>query len=523
MNYVPTDFAKDFTEKGFIWHGEEMSGIPRIHTPDGFVCEPLIRYFAYGHLTRLFTSKRSMLPDAYTLREWFCHLYNLGLDWSQGDDFSMRVFRRMLYQAVERGEMSEAHVETKMTHIFKFYSYIPYAMPFLARSRRTPTFVGRPGERTARVSSKVVGKDRTLKWIGSDKVDKPDAKRPTPDLEGCRKILKHLRSKSLLPEDGTWDRTLRICEGERNWLIARCQLEAGLRRAETANLSLLKVAKALAEWRIIETSGKALRAGESNPLSKAADDERLRKQIIDAITAHRARGYRTLTVSVKKKGRGERAVEFPLDLIVDLLEIAIWRVRKRLFDCWKSGGLKNLDHDAFFLSSTGNGDRLAEGSIGDIVNDAFATQGVPGSGHRLRAYYLTTMAWLLWNQYLAIGGYRNDISVSNQTLNRLADLAGHKSPTTTERYYLDQALLLHQSEQNQPRIDAASATMNILIRVSPGLSEDNHLRLGRIIEAVANSDDNPLFLAMLDGVVENYAKLVPAQSPTPPKPELRVV
>jgi integrase len=498
-----------------------MSGVPLISIPGGGVCEPLLRYFCYAYLTRLFRKKSSMNPDAYSLREWFCFLANLGIDWTHGDNVLMRTYRRSLYAAVERGEIEEARVELKMTHIFNFYLAIPYAMPFVGRGIETPVFVGKPGDRTARIASKSRGKGQHLKWEASDKVDKPDTKRPTPDLDGCRKVLKRLRSKSLLEEDGTWERLLRVCEGERDWLMARCALEAGLRRSEIANLSLLKIAKALAHWRIVDMPVKSPATRRNNPLSGAANDERLRQHIRDEIAALRARGYRTLSVSVQKKGNGERAVEFPLELIVDLLEIGVWKVRKRLFDHWTSRGLKDLDDDALFLSSTGNGARILEGSVGDIVNDAFKAEGVRGSVHRLRAYYLTTMAWLLWNQYLAIGGYRNDISVSNQVLNRLADLAGHKNPSTTERFYLDQALLLHQSEQNQPRLDAASDTMNTLIRVAPNLGEKDLRLLGRVIAAVSASD-NPLFFAMLEGVVEKYAK-APPQPPAASKPNLRVV
>lgn len=509
----PTDFRLDKTRRGYLWHSEDMSGIPVITLPDGPVFEPGLRYFSWGRLTRLFKACSSMIPEAYTLRDWLCYLSNEAVDWSQAGDEELRSYR-LFKGKPEGGEISEAQIATKLTHIYKFYYHLPRAMPFLQRER-TPIFVGRPGEFGTNISSKFAdsAEKRTI-WSGWQGVDRAKAKRPTPDLDSVKIILGRLRKKSFLEPDGTWERTLRVCEAERNWLIARCEAEAGTRRAETQGMLLSQFALALAKHRIIEYDKKVKR---ENPLSVAAYDSRLRKEILDGILKLQARGYTTLNVVIAKKGGGQRGVEFPLDLVVDLLDIGIWTVRRTLFDRWRTAGYQ-VDDEALFLSSTGNGGRLEVGSVGDIVNDAFKDIG--GSGHRLRAFYLTTMAWLLWNQYLAIANYRHDVSIDNMVLNRLADLAGHKTPGVLERYYLDMAILLHQSVTNEPRLNAAANTMNALKRVAPTMSQPRLELLEELIKVMATTDDE-LFFEMQKHMVDRFRTKLDAR----PKqhPDLRLV
>lgn len=505
MKFVSTDFIMDRTPKGFLWQREDMANIPRIRMPCGSICEPLLRYFAYGWLVKLFKSKNSMEPDAYSLREWFCYLANLGLDWRKGSDGLMRSFRLSFAKKIKEGAISAAQVELKMEHIFKFYRTISKAMPFVGRGQRTPVFVGAPGVVDAPITSSLVGKDKALKWIGWKKIQRATARRPTPDFDDIDRIKEHLRSNAMQQPDGSWEQALQIFAAERNWLIVRCEVEAGLRRAETANLSLARFAEALSSLKIVEMPrGRWRSRNSSNPLSDACHDEVLRSEIVGGIEKLKARGYETLNVVVAAKGGGDRAVEFPLDLVLDLLEIGIWNIRKRLFEHWEAQGKTHLDHDAIFISSTRDGARLAVKSVGDIVNDAFSKLGVEGSGHRLRAYYLTDMAWLLWNQALAIAGYRNDVAVTNHVLHRLADLAGHRQPGTLERHYLDMAKGRHRMKTNRPRLDAAKNAMNAHISASPRFSKEKNEILERVILAFDDCDD-PRLYAVIGAAIDKYA------------------
>ena len=346
-----------------------MSKIPRLRLPDGSIFEPTLRYFAYGWLNKIFKAKSSMEPDSYSIREWLCHHTNLGLDWkAAGTDDSFRSFRTSFAQSVEDGELSATQVELKLDHVFKFYRNIRKAMPFVGLMP-TPQFVGKPANLTPITSRLANGK---IRWSGWSKVDRSAPDRPTPDLDEVERILEHLRAAAMKPLDGTWKQKLQVYAAERNWLVASCEVRAGLRRGETADLSLRKIAEALARWKIIVMPNGRWRSNvQPNPLNDAVGDMALRAEIIAGIERHAARGHTTLSVDVATKGRPERSIEFPLDLIIDLLEIAVWKVRDALFRRWTAEGKKQLDHDAIFLSSTGNGARLRRTSVGDIVKDAF--------------------------------------------------------------------------------------------------------------------------------------------------------
>lgn len=500
MRYIPSDFQMDRTPAGFLWQSEDMSNIPLIRNPDGSIFEPFLRYFAYGWLQKLFKAKSSMEPDSYSLREYLCHLSNSGADWvSGGCDEMMRTFRNTFPERVKEGELAPAQVELKLDHIFQFYKTVDYAMPYLGHSR-TPEFVGT--DEIAPITERRVGEK--LRWSGWNKVVRSASRRSTPGFDDVERILEHLRANAMEPFDGRWEQALRVFAAERNWLVTCCEVRAGLRRGETQSLSLRKIAEALSKHRIVTMSiGRWRNDAHPNPLNDAVHDGALRAKIVAGIERFAAQGNTTLNVDVWAKGGRERSVEFPIDLVLSLLEIGIWRVRKSLFAHWEAEGNTALDFDAVFVSSTGNGARLGLKHIGDIVKDAFNELNIAGSGHRLRAYYLTEMAWLLWNQELAKAGYRPDVSVGNNVMNRLAELAGHKNPSTTERYYLDQAKARHKMKANQPAVDARKDMMNALISVSWRLDPDKCMHLQRLIYAFDDCQDDRFF-RVLDAAMDKY-------------------
>jgi len=496
-----------------------MSGIPRIRLPDGSIFEPYIRYFAYGWLNKLFRAKSSMEPVSYSLRDWLCHSTNRGLDWSAaGTDDGMRAFRNTFAERVKEGELSAAQVELKLHHVFRFYESISYAMPYRGLTPM-PQFVGR-AESPAPITTRDVG--GKTRWSGWNDIQRAPPSRPTPKFDDVERILEHLRAVAMEPFDGTWKQALRVFAAERNWLVACCEARAGLRRMETASLSLRKIAEALGQLGIVDMpTGRWRSSVQLNPLSEAAHDPKLQARIIAGIEARAARGHTVLNVLVETKGRPERSVAFPLELIIDILQIGIWQVRKSLFEHWRADGKTDFDDDALFLSSTRDGARLTVKHVGDIVNDAFKELIIAGSGHRLRAYYYTEMAWLLWNEELAISGYRNEAAVNNNVLNRLADLMGHQRPGTGEKYYLDQAALRHKMKANQKSLDARKDMMNALINASWRLDEDRCRRLKRAIYAFEDCKD-PRFFTLIDAAIDKYVEL--SERPQPERAShLRVV
>ncbi|WP_434729523.1 hypothetical protein [Rhizobium binae] len=518
MRYLPIDFEMGRTPQGLLWQSEDMSDIPLIRNPDGSIFEPSLRYFGYGWLQRIFKSKSSMEPDSYSLRDYLCHLRNDGIDWIYGgQDEMLRSFRNSFSERVKEGELASAQVELKLEHVFRFYQTIHKAMPYLGGDP-TPQFVG--DNEVSPITTRRVGE--TLRWSGWNKVLRRTSSRPTPSFDNVGRILEHLRAAAMEPLDGSWEQSLRVFAAERNWLVACCEARAGLRRVEIRNLSLLKIAEALSKHRIIMMpTGRWRNDAHPNPLNNAVHDKVLRAQIITRIEGFAAQGNTTLNVDVYTKGGKERSVEFPLDLVLSLLEVGIWSVRKSLFAHWEAQGKTDLDYDAIFVSSTGNGRRLGLKQIGDIVKDAFSELDIAGSGHRLRAYYLTEMAWLLWNQELAKAGYRSDIAVSNNVMNRLAELAGHKKPSTTERFYLDQARDRHKMKANQPSVEARKDMMNALIAVSWRMEPDHCNLLRRLIYAFDDCEDDR-FYRVIEAAMDKY--VVPKNRPAEKKVHhLRVV
>lgn len=518
MRYIPTDFRMSKTPRGLLWQSEDMADIPVIMNPDGSIFEPSLRYFAYGWLQKTFKSKGSMGPDSYSIRDYLCHLWNSGVDWIYGGrDEMFRSFRNSFLERVKEGELASAQVELKLDHVFRFYHTIHKAMPFLG-GNPAPQFVG--DNEISPITTRRVGE--TLRWSGWNKVVRRTSRRPTPSFDDVERILEHLRAAAMEPLDGTWEQSLRVYAAERNWLVSCCQARAGLRRVEILNLSVRKVAEALSKHRIISMStGRWRNDAHPNPLNDAVHDEVLRAQIITRIEGFAAQGNTTLNVDVYTKGGKERSVEFPLDLVLSLLEIGIWSVRKALFAHWEAQGKTNFDYDAIFLSSTGNGGRLGLKHIGGIIKNAFSELDIAGSGHRLRAYYLTEMAWLLWNQELAKAAYRPDIAVSNNVMNRLAELAGHKKPSTTERFYLDQARNRHKMKANQPSVEARKDMMNALIAVSWRMEPDRCNLLRRLIYAFDDCEDDR-FYRVIEAAMDKY--VVPKDRPVEKKvPHLRVV
>lgn len=508
---------------GTKWFGVDIANLPIMYLPTGAICEPFIRYFANGWRKRMFKTAKSMNPEKYALRDWFARCHEKRLHWLDADDDELSAFRDEHAADIVAGRISAKQVEVKLGFIFKFYRSIPDAMPFQSHGRFMRCFVGEPEQQLTPITSKLAEGPGgpTLVWSRSVTQENSGTKRPTPNQDQVERILEHLRFKvkELRAKRTTgWAANLRRLEGERNWLIARCEAEAGLRRFETAALNLRDLCRALAEERLLDGVGVRDYDAAVQMVVAAADNQELREGILERISKYRIRGHETLYVTMARKWRKIAAVQFPLGLIEDILTIGIWTVRHAIVDHWH---LKDSNYTSpleIFLSSR-NGLRLSDGAVGDIVNDAFAELEISGSGHRLRAYFLTHMAWLIWNENFALGGYRFDVAVVTMTLDRLTELAGHSEPSTLEQHYLDMALLRHFSSSNRSRMSAMSELMNALIYAGPLLANTSVKILRNVIYKLSD-DSQPHFPYMLEALLEEFPSSSPPQNP---KPNLKVV
>jgi len=518
MIVLPTDFRFARVPNGFKWFGVDIGGLPLVYWPSGAICEPLIRYFAHGWRTRLFTSVRSMAPEVYALREFLALLENRLIHWLDADDDDLSIYRDIQNELRGRGLIGKAQIDKKVAYVFKFYTHIQTAMPFQSNQRLTPKFVGEPEQNITPFSSKEVltrRRGRILVWSRSEASAKSVKKRPTPSPDSVKRILDHLRYTS--KEDKAkrtsgWKSQQRRLEGERNWLIARCEAEAGLRREETSSFTVRHLAIALSEERLLGINSVRNPDAATARLLLAARDEDVRDNILGRLERFRERGHETLFITMKRK-RGVASVQFPIDLIEDLLRIGVWSIHRAYTTHWSSLDQDYRVPEELFLSGR-DGKGLSPGSVGDIVNDAFAELDIAGSGHRLRAYYLTNMAWLIWNENFALNGYQFDAAIVNMTLDRIAELAGHSDPSVTAQHYLDMALIRHFSRTNRERLSAMSDLLNSIIRAGPTLSDEVAGLLEEVVYKLADASQ-PHFRIMLKSLVDDDFSDIPPDGAPP--------
>lgn len=127
------------------------------------------------------------------------------------------------------------------------------------------------------------------------------------------------------------------------------------------------------------------------------------------------------------------------------------------------------------------------------MKDAFTAVGVEGSGHRLRAHYATMTAARIWDECLAMNGYRFDQTVMNMALDRLAEALGHSSVTTTVRHYIDMALLQHFGWTNRKKMRGLTDIWNVIVSRSSSLSPYKLALINRaILGLIDTHDDSPL-------------------------------
>lgn len=211
---------------------------------------------------------------------------------------------------------------------------------------------------------------------------------------------------------------------ERNFLIGQVEARIGLRAMGAESLSIRTLDT------MLESAGIRHSGGSVGNLYRNKEEQvRVRRELSQLS----ARGRTVLAAEIVEKGGKERDVEVPVDLATKLLN-HVWGRRQALIKTRR--GATRRHEGRLFLSSR-NGAPLKRGSIKDLVKAAFKNAGVRGSGHALRAYYLTTKAIALVQE--ARRKFQNNYSPED-ILNELARLAGH-SRRKTLCHYLDVARL----------------------------------------------------------------------------------
>ncbi len=461
----PDEFRLGYTGSDFKWAGETRPGLPVLRWPGGAICEPALLYFCWSaRVGRVAPS--SMRPEAYALREWLAFLWSRGASWHQGSDALLRGWReeqlskasktngrkaskdragRPMAEGALLRQPSPRRIEAKIAMVFNFYSAAPEALCLEAAAGMPSEFVGSVRATPKRqITSKepvfgVFGNAvPQVVWEGAGRPGRRRVKRGTPTADDVARLLTHMRSRAATeptnrPTKGASAQSR--LEAERNWLVARCECEAGLRAEEVAGLRLCSIAEGLAE---AGAGGRALRRSALAE-ALATMDQRQRTTILAGLDAMVAKGRRQIGVEVTCKG-ATRTAPFAIGLMRDLVEIGIWTVREALVGQWLATGGGYAPPAVAFLSSK-TGEAMLPGTVADLVADAFADLGLRGSGHRLRAHFATELAVRLLQERLPLNGGIYDGAVENWVLLHVAEALGHASVSTTTRHYVDLALM----------------------------------------------------------------------------------
>ncbi len=219
------DFPVEFAGVHVIWQGDAAEGLPIVRLPNGSVCEPRLRFFGWS-LRYSRVKIQSMRGEAYTLREWWAFLARSGRYWDEVADQDLIDWRAELHK---RGGAEPPRIERKLEIVFTFYAAADEVLRNCELLRFEVPPVSVDGPITARK------RGEALEWACANSIQRGHRRRPTPDANAVAAILNSLR------ETGE-DETMR----ERNWLLGRTMVEAGLRRHEAARLSLYALEAALA-------------------------------------------------------------------------------------------------------------------------------------------------------------------------------------------------------------------------------------------------------------------------------------
>lgn len=453
-----TAFKLTFTDERFRWAGETRRGTPLLRWPDGTVCEPVLLHFGHA-AARGRIGTGSMRVEAYVVRAWLAFLWRRGKRWDEADDQLLRDWReeqraeaaglsarsRKGGPAARKGgdprPPSRARIERKVAVVFKFYETLPAAMRRLPGPGEAPPrpFVGAEGCAIgcrAAPAALFRGDAAGTCWAGAERAPRKRVRRAPLEPENVVRLLAHVRDEAAAtptrrPTASAGANATLECE--RDWLIARCEAEAGLRADEVAHLALSAIAAALAEEGI--GPGTALLRGTPDALAALAGDAAARNAILSGLDRLAAAGRCVLGIEVTCKGRTRRA-PFPIALVRDLLDIATWTVRDDRVRNRETGGSPPL---VFLSSKTGRG--LLPGSVVDLMGDAFDALGLAGGGHRLRARFATDTALRLVEQRLALNGWIYDRTVETWVLEQVREALGHASIDVTVKHYVDRALM----------------------------------------------------------------------------------
>lgn len=394
MNSSVEPFARVRLLRGrAVLRGFAVHDFPVITTLSGI--EPL----TFSFLVERFIKGRQMVSsrqqEAYILCDWINYLVASGLSIDVADPFS---YYQWVSLPLEKGLINRARAHRKIAVVWEFYHY-------LVLSERA-----RPAVRSffEQISECKVSNDNFIVWSRKAELARGHSSRPTyvPSVGEVQRVIEMASTQETA--------FLR----ERNFLVCQCESRMGLRAMGVSALRTSDLESCLREEQIL-TKGERL----THLVNNSGRQIEIRSIIKDLEKS----GRTIFSLSITEKGRRTRQVKLPIDLARQLVN-HVWGRRAALI---KARRVPARDQSETVFLSSRTGLPMRVGTVKDLVKLAFLQADVRGSGHSLRAFYLTEEACQMIREAMKL--YGPNFSMDD-IFDRLADLAGHSHKRTLNRY-----------------------------------------------------------------------------------------
>jgi hypothetical protein len=204
--------------------------------------------------------------------------------------------------------------------------------------------------------------------------------------------------------------------------------KGGLRSAGVASLTVDMLSDALLREGIgeVNTGRQGLCRIDLEALSETWT---ARESSLREIYSLRERGRKQVSVHVTEKNSKTREVWISIDFFISNLNF-VWEERARFVARSAIATRHRRRGGALFISNK-TGRQLGRKSIANFLGVAFKKAGVPGSGHRLRAFFAENVLRAEWNRAKSKGIKSPDILT---ILFAVAERLGHRNIRTLRHY-----------------------------------------------------------------------------------------
>lgn len=371
-----------YTDERCKINGRPQPGLPLLLNSERRVVDSVSDWFRYQAV--MFNSPPTTLRlYSDIMLSFWNYLIKEGVDWTEVDDNVLITWRN--HQEIENG-VKKRTINQRLSTIFQFYWWAQshdYIQNVVADPGNADSLAPAQISVTAKIARTRSGVNAKFKLSSSllyRTTREPNVHTPTAE------------------EATTLHAALTTIAGptlaERNTLMLSWAEEAGLRRKEFASLNIEQIP----DW----------------------------DEIYDLIQSESCKDLELVVT----KGGHHRIVEIVPDLLLrtrNYIEEDRLAVVRRFRQ--KHGGIYKAPAAVFLSEKTGMA--LQFGSITNLIGEAFKEAGVRGSGHRMRARYLTNLVEHYYDEAFAKHG--NSISFDIVLL-KAAEAAGHSNPASLRPY-----------------------------------------------------------------------------------------